>query len=78
MWIRLELTMRPKNRWALPNSELSVRFAAHYQYLALEKSFLGCPLSDVPIVRDNDIRRFLKSSGGQVPLTLHSKTIQSP
>jgi len=78
LWIRLELTMQLKNGWVFPSSGLSVRFAANYQSLALEKSVPGCPLSDVPIARDTRIRWFLESNGGQVALTWQSKTIQSP
>ncbi len=78
MWIRLELTMQLKNGWVFPSSDLSVRFAANYQSLALEKSVPGCSLTDVCVAHDTDIRRILESDGGQVALTWQSKTIQSP
>lgn len=78
MRIRLELTMQPENGWVFPSSELSVRFAANYQSLALEKSVPGSPLGRVPIAWDTRSRSFLESNGGQVALIWQSKTIQSP
>ena len=70
--------MRLKNGRVFRNSELSVRFAANYQSLALEKYVPECYLSDVPIAQDTHIRRFLESIGCQVPLTWQSEMIQSP